>query len=320
MKPYDTIIIGAGISGLIAAQILQREGRGVLLLEKSRGVGGRMATRRIGEAVLDHGAQFFTVRSDEYRVWVQRFVEEDIARIWCHGFGKDDGHPRYRGTKAMTGIPKWLAHNLNIHFQQRVEILSLQDDCVDLRTDSGEAYQAKSVILTAPLPQALDLIQQSRIIIEDVIIDSLKTIEYDPCIALLCVFDRETKVPDEGGLQVPNETIDFIADHFKKGISPVPAVTIHASAGFSRHHYESEDEAVSHQLLEAAKEWLPNPPTEVHVKRWKYSKPKDTLLHKYFRISDFPPVLLAGDAFDGAKVEGAALSGLHAAKALLQAS
>ncbi|MBN1666669.1 MAG: NAD(P)-binding protein, partial [Anaerolineales bacterium] len=56
----DTLILGAGMSGLMAANRLQQAGVETLLLEKARGVGGRMATRRFGGGVFDHGAQFFT--------------------------------------------------------------------------------------------------------------------------------------------------------------------------------------------------------------------------------------------------------------------
>lgn len=58
------VIVGAGLSGLVAARSLAASGHDVSVLDKGRGVGGRLATRRIGDAVLDHGAQFFTVRTD----------------------------------------------------------------------------------------------------------------------------------------------------------------------------------------------------------------------------------------------------------------
>ncbi|MFM7290648.1 MAG: FAD-dependent oxidoreductase, partial [Planctomycetia bacterium] len=62
----DVVVVGAGIAGLAAATELVAGGRRVVVLEKSRGVGGRMASRRVGEAVCDHGAQFFTVRGEAF--------------------------------------------------------------------------------------------------------------------------------------------------------------------------------------------------------------------------------------------------------------
>ena len=62
----DVLVIGAGMAGLIAAAELQRAGRRVLVLDKGRGVGGRLASRRIGEASFDHGAQFITARTPRF--------------------------------------------------------------------------------------------------------------------------------------------------------------------------------------------------------------------------------------------------------------
>ncbi|MFW5812000.1 MAG: FAD-dependent oxidoreductase, partial [Alkalispirochaetaceae bacterium] len=61
------VIIGAGIAGLAAARELTRLGRSVRLLDKGRGVGGRMATRRFAGGRFDTGAQFFSARSRPFR-------------------------------------------------------------------------------------------------------------------------------------------------------------------------------------------------------------------------------------------------------------
>ncbi|NJL49588.1 MAG: FAD-dependent oxidoreductase [Leptolyngbyaceae cyanobacterium SM2_5_2] len=55
---WDVVVVGAGLSGLTAAQALRQAGYGVLVLDKSRGVGGRVATRRVGEVPVDHGCRF----------------------------------------------------------------------------------------------------------------------------------------------------------------------------------------------------------------------------------------------------------------------
>jgi len=82
----ETLIIGAGISGLMAGKILSQAGIDNLTLEKSSGVGGRMATRRFKGGVFDHGAQFFTVREREFQKWVTGWQKGDVVREW---FGRE---------------------------------------------------------------------------------------------------------------------------------------------------------------------------------------------------------------------------------------
>ena len=65
-QPTDVLVIGAGMAGLIAAAELQRAGRRVVVLDKSRGVGGRLASRRFDGATFDHGAQFITTRNPRF--------------------------------------------------------------------------------------------------------------------------------------------------------------------------------------------------------------------------------------------------------------
>ena len=91
----QVVVVGAGLAGLAAARMLNESGHDVIVLEKSRATGGRCATRRIGDAVFDHGAQFFTARSDEFSELVELWRDADVAREWCRGFGAGDGHARY---------------------------------------------------------------------------------------------------------------------------------------------------------------------------------------------------------------------------------
>src|ERR671910_2039609 len=98
------IVVGAGISGLLAAHELQSEGWRVTVLDKGRGVGGRMATRRLGEGNFDHGAQFFTVRDDRFASLVEGWLTAGAAGGWAPGFADTaggragDGHPPHPGS------------------------------------------------------------------------------------------------------------------------------------------------------------------------------------------------------------------------------
>jgi predicted NAD/FAD-dependent oxidoreductase len=108
------IVIGAGLAGLIAAQQLSNSGHDVVVLDKGKSPGGRLATRRIGDATLDHGAQFFTVREPEFEHHVHQWIQAGVVREWCKGFSAQDSHPRYIGTHGMSGIAKHLAQGVDV--------------------------------------------------------------------------------------------------------------------------------------------------------------------------------------------------------------
>jgi predicted NAD/FAD-dependent oxidoreductase len=93
---YDVAIVGAGLSGLSAARYLVAQGLNVVIVEKSQGVGGRAATRRIhlpdGTVLLvDHGAQFFTARDPLFQAQVSTWLSQGVCFEWATGFHTWDG-------------------------------------------------------------------------------------------------------------------------------------------------------------------------------------------------------------------------------------
>jgi predicted NAD/FAD-dependent oxidoreductase len=114
------------------------------------------------------------------------------------------------------------------------------------------------------------------------------------------------------------DPIDWIADNQQKGVSPrAVGVTIHASAGFSREQWATDDEAVARQLLASAARWLGSEVAQVQVHRWRYSKPSTFYGAPCLYLNEPGPWVLAGDGLVGPRIEGAFLSGLSAADAIL---
>ena len=104
-------IIGAGISGCSCAHQLTQAGHQVTVVEKGRGVGGRMATRRMDGARIDHGAQFFTARDIRLQALNKQWCKEKRAIEWYDQVpGRTDipTDMRYRGKTGMTGPAKSL--------------------------------------------------------------------------------------------------------------------------------------------------------------------------------------------------------------------
>ena len=84
-------VIGAGMTGITCARALYVAGYDVTVFEKSRGLGGRMATRRVGKTLtIDHEAQFITARSDAFKSFMQRACKAGTAEIWQPTVDEDE--------------------------------------------------------------------------------------------------------------------------------------------------------------------------------------------------------------------------------------
>jgi renalase len=314
----DVLVIGAGMAGLIAAAELQRAGHRVLVLDKGRGVGGRLASRRIDGATFDHGAQFITARDPRFAALLEQCRQTGAAEEWCLGFaGGADGHARWRGKPAMSAVAKHLALGLDLHLEMPVVALRRADDCWRAETTTGRTFTTGAVVLTPPVPQSLAMLDAGGIVLAPEMRTRLAAIEYARCLAVMAVLDGPSRIPPPGGLAPADGPIAWIADNALKGISAEPAVTIHATHAFSLKHWERDPQESGRALLDAAAPWLGAGIRTFQVHGWRYSKPMQVDEEPCVVVSQSPPLVLAGDAFAGPRVEGAALSGWAAAEAIL---
>ena len=317
----DVVVVGAGLAGLVAARHLDTA-HTVVVVDKGRGVGGRLATRRIGAAVFDHGAQFFTAREPAFRELVAGWVATGVVETWFDRLpdAPDDAptEARYRGAPAMTALAKDLASGLDVRTATAVASISGPGEDAGWRCElaDGSWLRSRALVVTCPAPQSLALLDAGSTALAAVDRSALSAIAYDPCLAVLAPLAGHAGLLEPGGLQPEAPEIDWLADNERKGISPVPAVTVHASAAWSRAHWDDADQAVIAELLTIA--GLASPVIEgaAQLMRWRYAKP--TALHPAPCLvpTGLPGLVVAGDAFAGPRVEGAAQSGLAAARAV----
>ncbi len=327
--PVPIVVVGAGLSGLIAARTLGESGHSSVVFDKARSVGGRMATRRrLGHegtlALLDHGAQFFTARSPEFRAEVDGWLSLGIAREWCRGFGANqDGYPRYCAPGGMNAIAKHLATSVRATVNTTVRSVRTDGDRLIVTTDDAVDHACSAVLLTPPVPQSLALCDNGSLVLPRDERNALETVRYARCIALLVTVNQSGLIGAPGGLQLTTEadpTFSFIADNQSKGLSAVPALTFHANDVISETHYDDSDEEVITLLLSAAQPYLDGSDLlNVEVKRWRFARPTVTHPERYLALRPTPntSLVFAGDAFGEARVEGAYLSGLAAAQRLM---
>ncbi len=305
------VVVGAGLSGLVAARELQAAGAQVSVVDKGRSPGGRMATRRIGAATLDHGAQFFTVRTPAFQRRVDDWVDRELVRVWTNGFRSDDGNPRYVATAGMNSLAKDLANGLDVSCSTMAFAVR-RDAPWTVVIDDGSLRAADAVIITTPLPQAFALLADAAVELDD----SLMRTDYDRTIALLASLDRPPVIDAPGGVQSPSDDVNFVADNAAKGVSAQPAITLHASTAWSEANWDLDTDRLLPMLVELASPWLGDAEiVEAHVKKWRFATPRAVWPDPCWVSSD-GSIVLAGDAFDGPRVEGAHNSGLAAAHAL----
>jgi renalase len=139
----------------------------------------------------------------------------------------------------------------------------------------------------------------------------------------MAVLDGPTAIPLPGATAFDDGPIGWISDNLQKGVSKIPAVTIHGSGTFSAEHYEKDKMQTGQTLIDAAAPYLGDAKvTEYQVHGWRYSKPTVVDPEASMLLSeatDLPPMALAGDAFAGPRFEGAVLSGWAASKSLIAA-
>jgi renalase len=315
------LIIGAGMSGLMAALKLQESGIQSILIDKGRSVGGRMATRRIDSALFDHGAQFFTIRTDLFRSYVDEWIQNGLVREWSRKFQGDSGdeYPRYIGSTGMNSIAKHLSRDLNIILNEQVLFLNHQDNKWHILTNRENSYTGDALILTPPVPQTIALIQSGNLQDDKRFADELEYIKYDSCLALMALIDPPAPFAKPGALKLSGEPITWIADNQIKGISSNgPAVTIHAGPEFSRKYWEMDEKTITQNMVYIASDWLKTKFKSYQLKKWRYSQPVVVHEKRTVFFKEPLPIALAGDAFGGQRIEGAALSGLAAAEAIAE--
>ena len=310
------------MAGLTAARLIADAGQMVTVLDKGRRAGGRMATRALaGGALADHGAQFFTVRSEAFSVVVARWLAEGTVREWCRGFPSDDGHPRYVVADGMGQLAARMAVGLDV--RQSIHVNAIRKiggrravtwavTWPATRWASAGSLEADVVVLTPPAPQSAALVAGQV---------TIPALAYAPTISLLVALGDSPSVPFPGGVQLQDDpTWSWIGDNMAKGVSPVPALTLHTSSEVAAARWEQEDDVLTTDLLRAAAPWLGGAEViDAHLQRWRYATPVEPHPQTCLVRAE-GGLVFAGDGYGGPRIEGAFLSGRAAAEAVLSRS
>ena len=325
----DVLILGAGISGLTAGRVLQDAGKNVLLVDKGRGVGGRVATRWKGtrdhiEGRWDHGAQFVTLRSPRLNRLLETWGARDTLEDWLPAHS-DPSLMRRRPLTGMNTFAKALADGLTIQRASRITHLEQTGSGWTASTEDGVAFHGKLVISTIPMPQFRDLAEDSNLPLSSEEQDLVASIEYERCLSLLAETESPFTLEHQGYLRVDSGVLETVIAHQQKGISPAPTLTAHATPAFSMEWYDRHRETAASVMRAALQEVLDVPLVSASIHGWKFAKAVQRIPQPYLTLES--GMVLAGDGFEAGdegvpadlhpRMESAMLSGLHAAEALI---
>lgn len=336
------MVVGAGVAGLSCARAVQEAGVDVVVVDKSRGVGGRASTRRAFDSRFDHGAQYCTARDDRFADVVGRLAGAGTLRRWFDrlpvppGGASPSTDPcdRWIGAGGMSALPKAMAEDVgDVRARRRVRRVAIDgaettwrlelDETAapaDGTTVDGppvEVLVADCVVWTPPVPQSLALLDAADIALpgpEDAV---LRRVRYLPCLTLLVQPAGPVSLGADGALAPLGGPVAWIADNVRKGIASSPSVTVQATGEWSAARFDDDEATVTAELLEACRTWLPDPPAATLLHRWRYATPDGDLPSDVVAVRTPAPTVFCGDAFGGGRIEGAFVSGRHAAEQVL---
>lgn len=318
----DVIVVGAGWSGLTAAARLAGSGHSVAVVEKSRGPGGRSATRREEPFVFDHGAQYLTARSEAFSHQVEAWAGAGLLATWkprLAVFGKRPDHSgdspaqRWVGVGGMNAVLHRLASGLDCRWHWRADAIDFDGQSWRVRSMDEQVLKARSLLLTAPPAQSSALLGS-----EHALSRRLDSVEMLPCWVLMAGFAEPPATAFDAAF-VNEGPLSWIAcNDSKPGSQSASAWIGHASGAWSREHLEAEPEDVARELFVAMGKLdsaLDQPSRLCIAHRWRYAMARAPLDGPIL-ADDGQKLVIAGDWCAGERIEGAWISGVAAAQRL----
>jgi renalase len=304
-EKYLTIVVGAGMAGLACATRLAEVGDEVIVFDKGRGPGGRMATRRVeiaGEPVtFDHGAQYFTARDPSFRATVAQWEQDGVVARWPAA-----GEDAWVGVPGMNAPLKAMTERLDVRWNTRVHAISFERNRWQVDTPEGR-FTAVAVFIAVPAEQAYELIRG----IAPVYAEQIAKVTSEPCWAVMAAFDAPLDIAADT-LRAPEADISWAArNSAKPGRCGMECWVLQASPERSRAIIDlPADEAATVLLADFFRQTKATLRAPIHLAahRWLYALPH-VQPGKPFLYDYDVSLGLVGDYLHSPRVEGAWLSG-----------
>jgi len=336
-------IIGAGMSGLAAAHTLREAGHAVTLFEKSRGVGGRVATRKRDGFTYDHGAQYFKGGGELSTDWItHKFRTPDLIDItkpvWVfdsagqikEGDPKQNKDPKWSYRSGFTSFAKRMAEGLDVRLETHIgRIQQIGNGWNIFGEGNRHIGSFEQLVITIPATQAIGLIEASEFAGEQgaTISAQLGKAVYNPLVSVMLGYKPTPQMRPYYALVNTDKghPISWLAWEHEKAPERVPEGTGLLIAQMSP-QYSKEHHATPHTILfqnvtqlvsTLLDERLPTP-ILTDVQYWRYALPAEKAnADALFALTLPLGLAFCGDAFVGGRAHLALENGVHVAQRLL---
>jgi renalase len=329
-------IVGGGVSGLACGRRLFRLGHEVIVFERSKEVGGRCATHRIGDYLFDTGATSIAPRGKAIEAAMLTELDtSDLVRverpIYVHkSLRVEPGDPlhnmpdRFTYRSGNQKLAHLLGEGLDVRFENVVERYSVKDGLFHLHiatpTGLAEENSFDALVIAIPAPEAQAIVMGSG--------DSrpIDFVRYRPCLSLMMGFAAIPEHTPYHALVEPEQThpLTWLSLESVKSPDRAPAgctaMVAQLSPAYSRLHYGSADQIILSATLDHLVRLYGSglaKPEVWDIKRWRYSLPENIAMFGSANPRG-SKMVLAGDGLLGGRVEYAYETGVMAADHLLE--
>ncbi|NNF18070.1 MAG: NAD(P)-binding protein [Gammaproteobacteria bacterium] len=320
-------VIGAGLSGLVVAGQL-RHNHEVVVFEKSRGVGGRLATRYAGDYEFDHGAHYFTARSIEFQQFLVPLAHRGIVATWPQKLAEIDrgdvvsthdragDHRCFVGVPRMNEIGKALARKCDVRLHATVNAIERKRNHWQLKVNNGDYDGGFDwVVLAIPAAQAAALAPS-----ESALQQRAAAVPMRACFSLMLGFSAALTVPWQAALVRHADISRIAVNSSKPGRPPAFTLVVQSTDALAEALSEADRALVTERLMAATSASMGinvHQAACVQLQRWRYAH-LEQQLGTGFHIDPALQLAACGDWLIEGRVEAAFASGHELAGTLLQ--
>ena len=307
LKNKKIAVIGAGFAGITIANDLSKHNQ-VTIFDKSRGIGGRMATRRIGDYHFDHGAQYFTARSAEFRELCKAALTNNIIAKWpaeIANFSSVKNEDKFVAKPQMNSFCKYLAKDLDVKLNHKLIKISHNNNW-QLEFENNLIINNFEVLIIAiPSNQAVDLLPK-----DFSQIDKVKKIQMLPCYSLMLGLRAKPKYEFSAASLDDNIIKWFAFNNLKEARPNATALVVNTSNEWAKENLELEDNLVIQKIISNLNKYITIHENNIEVtslQRWRFANSIKSNIDKSYFDSNLN-IGLCGDWLISGRVESAFLS------------